>query len=95
MGNCLINVFILIFQEYKFVVTARDGAPDPRLATATVTVQVLDVEDEVPIFHQSSYEAGVKENVPDYMVIQVTVSPTTLKKTKNEKKVHNILTLYP
>lgn len=56
------------------MVTARDGAPDYRLATATVTVKVIDVEDEVPIFRQSSYEARVKENVPDYMVIQVMVS---------------------
>lgn len=56
------------------MVTARDGAPDPRIATASVTVRVIDVEDEVPIFHQSSYEANVKENVPDYMVMQVTVS---------------------
>jgi hypothetical protein len=56
------------------VVTARDGAPDYRLATATVTVKVIDVEDEVPVFHQSSYEARVKENMPDYNVIQVTVS---------------------
>ncbi|XP_043289461.1 cadherin-99C isoform X2 [Venturia canescens] len=66
--------------EYKFVITARDGAPDHRLATATVTVKVLDVEDEVPIFHQSSYEAKVKENVPDYMVIQVVADdPDTVK----------------
>lgn len=53
------------------MVTARDGAPDPRLATATVTVEVLDVEDEVPVFRQLSYEARVPENVPDYMVTQV------------------------
>ncbi|XP_053595607.1 cadherin-99C isoform X1 [Microplitis demolitor] len=66
--------------EYKFVVTARDGAPDPRLATATVSVKVIDVEDEVPIFHQSSYEARVKENVPDYMVIQVVADDPDTKK---------------
>ncbi|XP_034940694.1 cadherin-99C [Chelonus insularis] len=66
--------------EYKFVVTARDGAPDPRLATATVSVKVIDVEDEVPIFHQSSYEAKVKENVPDYMVIQVMADDPDTKK---------------
>lgn len=60
--------------------TARDGAPDPRLATATVTVHIIDVEDEVPIFHQSSYEASVKENVPDYMVVQVTVRVHTYRK---------------
>lgn len=68
------QVLFIWLQEYKFVVTARDGAPDPRLATATVTVTVEDVQDEVPIFHLSSYEASVKENVPDYMVLQVTVS---------------------
>ncbi|KAK2588635.1 hypothetical protein KPH14_006402 [Odynerus spinipes] len=66
--------------EYKFVVTARDGAPDYRLATATVTVKVIDVEDEVPLFHQSSYEARVKENVPDYMVVQVMADDPDTKK---------------
>ncbi|XP_058794818.1 cadherin-99C isoform X2 [Phymastichus coffea] len=66
--------------EYKFVVTARDGAPDPRLATATVTVHVVDVEDEVPIFHQSSYMASVKENVPEYMVVQVNADDPDTKK---------------
>lgn len=56
------------------MVTAKDSAPDARLATASVTVKVADVEDELPVFHQSSYEARVKENIPDYMIIQVTVS---------------------
>ncbi|XP_015434826.1 PREDICTED: LOW QUALITY PROTEIN: protocadherin-15-like, partial [Dufourea novaeangliae] len=66
--------------EYKFVVTARDGAPDYRLATATVTVKVIDVEDEVPIFRQSSYEARVKENIPDYTVTQVMADDPDTKK---------------
>ncbi|XP_043259907.1 cadherin-99C isoform X1 [Colletes gigas] len=66
--------------EYKFVVTARDGAPDYRLATATVTVKVVDVEDEIPVFHQSSYEARVKENMPDYTVVQVTADDPDTKK---------------
>ncbi|XP_076383381.1 cadherin 99C isoform X1 [Megalopta genalis] len=66
--------------EYKFVVTARDGAPDYRLATATVTVKVIDVEDEVPIFRQSSYEAKVKENIPDYTVTQVMADDPDTKK---------------
>ncbi|KAJ8894246.1 hypothetical protein PR048_006858 [Dryococelus australis] len=58
-------------KDYKFVVTAKDGAPDARLSTATVTVHVMDVEDEVPIFHLLSYEAAVPENVRDYIVTQV------------------------
>lgn len=53
--------------------TAKDGAPDPRIATATVTVKVTDVQDEVPIFHLTNYEARVPENVADYKVAQVKV----------------------
>jgi len=60
-------------QEYRFVVTAKDGASDPRIATATVTVEVVDVDDELPIFHLTSYEAQVPENMPDYIVTQVKV----------------------
>lgn len=60
--------------EYKFVVTAKDGATDPRLATATVTVRVSDIEDELPIFHIATHEVKVPENVPDHTVIQVKVS---------------------
>lgn len=55
------------------MVTAKDGASDPRIATATVTVEVVDVDDELPIFHLTSYEAQVPENMPDYMVTQVKV----------------------
>ncbi|XP_039297705.1 cadherin-99C isoform X1 [Nilaparvata lugens] len=67
-------------KEYRFVVTAKDGAPDPRIATATVTVQVTDIEDEVPIFHMPTYEASVPENVPDYVVTQVKADdPDTVK----------------
>ncbi|PSN56931.1 Cadherin-99C [Blattella germanica] len=58
-------------REYQFVVTAKDGASDPRIATATVTVEVVDIDDELPIFHLTSYEAEVPENVPDYVVTQV------------------------
>lgn len=54
--------------------TAKDGAPDPRLATATVTVAVLDMEDEVPVFKQSEYQAVVPENMPEYFVANVEVS---------------------
>lgn len=74
MIRCLIYFVIYIFlQEYKFIVTAQDGASEPRLATATVTVAVIDTEDELPIFHQPNYEAKVLENLPDYVITQVKV----------------------
>lgn len=68
-------------REYKFVVTAKDGGTEPRIATATVTVSVIDTEDEMPIFHKQLYEATVPENTPDYFVTQVTADdPDTIKK---------------
>ena len=55
------------------MVTAKDGAPDPRIATATVSVAVIDVEDELPVFSRATYEISVPENVPDYFVTDVKV----------------------
>lgn len=69
-----IDSSITCYQDFKFVVTAHDGAPDPRIATASVTVHVTDIEDEWPIFHLTTYEANVPENVADYVVTQVMVS---------------------
>lgn len=60
-------------KSYQFVITAKDGASDPRIATATVSVVVRDVEDEVPTFTRHEYEATVPENMPDYFVTDVMV----------------------
>lgn len=61
-------------KDYSFVVTAKDGASEPRIGTASVTVQVLDVPDEVPTFQKSTDRISVPENVPDFLVTKVTVS---------------------
>ncbi|XP_053682890.1 cadherin-99C [Sabethes cyaneus] len=58
-------------KEYKFVVTAQDGAPEPRLGTASVTVKVRDIPDEVPRFMESMIEVKIPENVPDMVVTTV------------------------
>lgn len=57
--------------EYRFVVTAKDGAPDARLGTASVTVRVLDVADEVPRFADTLIEVRVPENLADHAVTKV------------------------
>ncbi|XP_003782164.1 protocadherin alpha-1 [Otolemur garnettii] len=49
---------------YKVVVTARDGGSPSLWATATVSVEVADVNDNVPVFPQSEYTVFVKENNP-------------------------------
>lgn len=67
-------------KEYKFVVTAKDGAPDMRLGTASVVVTVLDVEDEVPVFLDEKIETKVPENVPDLLITTVKAEdPDTVK----------------
>ncbi|XP_037302601.1 LOW QUALITY PROTEIN: cadherin-99C-like, partial [Manduca sexta] len=58
-------------KDYSFVVTATDGAVDKRLGTASVTVQVQDVPDEVPMFPLPLYSVHVPENVPNYPVVKV------------------------
>ncbi|CAH0553168.1 unnamed protein product [Brassicogethes aeneus] len=68
-------------KEYSFVVTAKDGALDPRIATATVSIEVIDVEDEVPIFKKLEYVAEVPENMPDFFITNVQAfDPDTIKK---------------
>lgn len=50
--------------EYKVVVTARDGGSPSLQATATVSVEVADVNDNAPLFAQPEYTVFVKENNP-------------------------------
>ncbi|XP_028618588.1 protocadherin alpha-2 isoform X6 [Grammomys surdaster] len=50
--------------EYKVVVTARDGGSPSLRATASVSVEVADVNDNAPVFAQPEYTVFVKENNP-------------------------------
>ncbi|XP_045855283.1 LOW QUALITY PROTEIN: protocadherin alpha-7-like [Meles meles] len=50
--------------DYELVVTARDGGSPPLSATASVSVEVADVNDNAPAFAQPEYTVFVKENNP-------------------------------
>ncbi|XP_068545268.1 cadherin-23 isoform X3 [Anas acuta] len=52
--------------SYALILEAIDNGPtgNRRTGTATVFVTVLDVNDNRPIFLQSSYEASVPEDIP-------------------------------
>ncbi|KAM6148958.1 protocadherin alpha-9 isoform 4-T4 [Erethizon dorsatum] len=50
--------------NYEVVVTARDGGSPSLWASATVSVEVADVNDNAPVFAQPEYTAFVKENNP-------------------------------
>ncbi|XP_042636642.1 protocadherin alpha-2 [Orycteropus afer afer] len=49
---------------YALVVTARDGGSPSLSATASVSVEVADVNDNAPAFAQPEYTVFVKENNP-------------------------------
>uniref|UniRef100_A0A8C9ACJ3 Cadherin domain-containing protein n=1 Tax=Prolemur simus TaxID=1328070 RepID=A0A8C9ACJ3_PROSS len=48
--------------HYELVVTARDGGSPSLSATASVSVEVADVNDNAPVFPQPEYTVFVKEN---------------------------------
>ncbi|KAM4869024.1 protocadherin alpha-6 isoform 4-T4 [Urocitellus parryii] len=50
--------------EYDLVVTARDGGSPSLWATASLLVEVADVNDNAPVFAQPEYTVFVKENNP-------------------------------
>ncbi|XP_051019288.1 protocadherin alpha-5 isoform X9 [Acomys russatus] len=50
--------------DYKVVVTARDGGSPSLWTTASVSVDVADVNDNAPAFAQPEYTVFVKENNP-------------------------------
>nr|XP_035979524.1 protocadherin alpha-10 isoform X4 [Halichoerus grypus] len=50
--------------DYELVVTARDAGSPSLSATASVSVEVADVNDNAPAFAQPEYTVFVKENNP-------------------------------
>uniref|UniRef100_A0A3Q3WTS8 Protocadherin-15 n=1 Tax=Mola mola TaxID=94237 RepID=A0A3Q3WTS8_MOLML len=50
--------------HYFLIVEAWDGAVDPRRSRLTLSVTVLDVDDNSPIFAQQTYNVSLPENTP-------------------------------
>lgn len=66
--------------NYKFMITAKDGASEPRIGTTMVTVHVNDIPDELPTFKDTLIEIKVPENIPNYHLTTVhAYDPDTIK----------------
>lgn len=60
---------------YVLIVQAIDSSIDRRTGTATVSIQVIDVQDNVPLFVETSVTAQVNENANiGTVVVSLTVS---------------------
>nr|XP_030718382.1 cadherin-23 [Globicephala melas] len=56
--------------EYQLRVVASDAGAPPKTSTSTLTIRVLDVNDETPTFHPATYNVSVSEDVPrDFRVV--------------------------
>lgn len=61
--------------HYFLIVEAWDGAVDPRRSRLTLSVTVLDVDDNSPVFEQRSYNISIPENSPkDKVILHLRVS---------------------
>uniref|UniRef100_A0A4W6E4J8 Protocadherin-15 n=1 Tax=Lates calcarifer TaxID=8187 RepID=A0A4W6E4J8_LATCA len=58
--------------HYFLIVEASDGAVDPRRSRLTLSVTVLDVDDNSPVFTQQTYNVNLPENSPkDTVILQL------------------------
>uniref|UniRef100_A0A3Q0R7E9 Cadherin-related 23 n=1 Tax=Amphilophus citrinellus TaxID=61819 RepID=A0A3Q0R7E9_AMPCI len=61
--------------QYQLRIIAYDAGRFPRTSTSTLTVVVLDVNDETPTFNPRVYNVSLKESVPrDYIVTRLSCS---------------------
>ncbi|KAF1586762.1 Protocadherin gamma-C3, partial [Eudyptes moseleyi] len=51
-------------RELHLVLTALDGGSPPRSAHVQIHIDVVDANDNAPVFNQSAYKANVRENTP-------------------------------
>ncbi|XP_075066071.1 protocadherin gamma-C5-like isoform X20 [Mixophyes fleayi] len=55
--------------EHKLILTAIDGGEQPRSGSTQITVIVLDINDNAPVFDHSRYKINIVENLPLNTVI--------------------------
>ncbi|XP_065591025.1 protocadherin beta-4-like [Cyrtonyx montezumae] len=80
--------------QHIVVVTAADAGSPPLTSTHTFTVEISDINDNAPIFNQTSYTMFVHENnVPSMLV--GAVNATDADAGPNAKVSYSLLPAYP
>ncbi|XP_069812432.1 protocadherin gamma-C5-like [Dendropsophus ebraccatus] len=55
--------------EHNLILTAIDGGEPARSGSCRITIVVLDINDNLPVFNQSLYKISIRENLPLKTVI--------------------------
>jgi len=64
-----------LVNNYVMQIVALDGGYPPKSGSVNLTVYVLDVNDNVPVFQRDSYEVSIVENISiQSTIIQVSIS---------------------
>ncbi|XP_061209961.1 protocadherin beta-15-like [Neopsephotus bourkii] len=80
--------------RYILTVTAADAGSPPLTTTQTFTVDISDVNDNAPVFNQTSYTMYVRENnVPTVLV--GTVSAVDADMGSNAKVTYSLVPAHP
>nr|XP_019938424.1 PREDICTED: protocadherin-15-like [Paralichthys olivaceus] len=75
--------------HYFLIVEACDGAVDPRRSRLTLSVTVLDVDDNSPVFTQQTYNVNLPENSPkDSVILQLKGTPAGLVRYKVDQEAY-------
>ncbi|XP_053575606.1 LOW QUALITY PROTEIN: protocadherin gamma-C5-like [Bombina bombina] len=69
-------------REHRLILTASDGGENPQTGSCEVTVIVLDINDNAPVFDQSTYRISLLENLPLSTVI-IKLNATDLDEGSN------------
>ncbi|MEE6478632.1 hypothetical protein FKM82_011907 [Ascaphus truei] len=71
-------------EQHKLILTAIDGGEPPRSGSCQITVIVLDINDNAPVFERSNYKINLLENTSLKTVI-ITLNATDLDEGPNSE----------
>ncbi|KAM3926568.1 protocadherin gamma-C5-like isoform 11-T11 [Leptodactylus fuscus] len=61
--------------SHKLLITAIDGGKPPKSGTSEINVVVLDINDNAPVFDQSTYKVSLRENTaPKTLILRLNAT---------------------
>ena len=74
----LTQVFVPPASELTLDVTAQDSASPPKQTTRSITIKLVDINDNSPLFSESTHENSLLENQPAQSVFEVAATDMDL-----------------
>ena len=74
----LTQTFVPPTSEVRLDVTAQDSASPSKLTTMSITIMLVDINDNAPAFAESMYKNSLQENQPSQPIFRVSASDVDL-----------------